>query len=144
MKANISRQGHVIRHWNTGFIIIKLFPTFPNFYKSDDRSILKLSVVGQGRWYLFGKVELFLATLQLVSPCNYCGQTQNSGPRPVLELWYCEIVILRYHLICLILPVWKRAGWQDLAGFRRGQKWPWNLSSSAYWQFLRQMHRFCA
>ena len=35
-------------------------------------------------------------------------------------------------------------GWQDLAGFRRGQKWPWNLSSSAYLQFLRQMRRFCA
>ena len=36
------------------------------------------------------------------------------------------------------------AGWQDLAGFRRGQKWPLNLSSSAYLQFSRQMHRFCA
>ena len=36
------------------------------------------------------------------------------------------------------------AGWQDLAGFRRGQKWPWNLSSSAYLQFSRQMRRFCA
>ena len=35
-------------------------------------------------------------------------------------------------------------GWQDLAGFRRGQKWPWNLSSSAYLQFSRQMRRFCA
>ena len=35
-------------------------------------------------------------------------------------------------------------GWQDLAGFRWGQKWPWNLSSSAYLQFSRQMRRFCA
>ena len=117
MKTNISRQGYVIRNWNTGFIIIKLFPTFPNFYKSDDRSILKLSVVGQGRWYLFGKVELFLATLQLASPCNYCGQTQNSGPRQVLEIWYCEIVILRYHLIFIIVPVWKRGLWDKIRKF---------------------------
>ena len=42
-------------------------------------------------------------------------------------------------------PVYlSNAGWQDLAGFRRGQKWPWNLSSSAYLQFSRQMRRFCA
>ena len=26
---------------------------------------------------------------------------------------------------------WPLPGWQDLAGFRRGQTWPWNLSSSA-------------
>ena len=25
----------------------------------------------------------------------------------------------------------RESGWQDLAGFRRGQTWPWNLSSSA-------------
>ena len=35
-------------------------------------------------------------------------------------------------------------GWQNLAAFRRGQKWPWKFSSSAYLQFSRQMRRFCA
>ena len=29
-----------------------------------------------------------------------------------------------------------RAGWQNLAAFRRGQKWPWKFSSSAYLQFF--------
>ena len=42
-----------------------------------------------------------------------------------------------------LAPVMERSGWQDLAGFRRGQTWPWNLSSSAYLQFSRQMRRFC-
>ena len=35
-------------------------------------------------------------------------------------------------------------GWQNLAAFRREQKWQWKFSSSAYLQFSRQMHRFCA
>ena len=35
-------------------------------------------------------------------------------------------------------------GWQNLAAFRREQKWQWKVSSSAYIQFLRQMRRFCA
>ena len=35
-------------------------------------------------------------------------------------------------------------GWQNLAPFRREQKWQWEFSSSAYLQFLRQMRRFCA
>ena len=35
-------------------------------------------------------------------------------------------------------------GWQNLAAFRRGQKWPWKFLSSALLQFLRQMRRFCA
>ena len=105
-KANISRQGHVIRHWNTGFIIIKLFPTFPNFYKSDDRSILKLSVVGQGRWYLFGKVELFLATLQLAQPCDHCGQNQNSS---LLRVW---IMILGDWNVIILFYLSHFASWE--------------------------------
>ena len=35
-------------------------------------------------------------------------------------------------------------GWQNLAAFRREQKWQWKLSSNAYLQFSRQMRRFCA
>ena len=35
-------------------------------------------------------------------------------------------------------------GWQNLAAFRRGQKWPWKFSSSAYLHFLRQIRPFCA
>ena len=35
-------------------------------------------------------------------------------------------------------------GLQNLAAFRRGQKWPWKFASTAYLQFSRQMHRFCA
>ena len=34
------------------------------------------------------------------------------------------------------------AGWQNLAAFRREQKWQWKFSSCAYLQFLRQMRRF--
>ena len=37
-----------------------------------------------------------------------------------------------------------QSGWQNLAAFRREQKWQWKFSSSAYLQFLRQMRRFCA
>ena len=36
------------------------------------------------------------------------------------------------------------AGWQNLAAFRREQKWQWKFSSNAYLQFSRQMRRFCA
>ena len=36
------------------------------------------------------------------------------------------------------------AGWQNLAAFRRKQKWQRKFSSSAYLQFSRQMRRFCA
>ena len=32
-------------------------------------------------------------------------------------------------------------GWQNLAAFRREQKWQWKFSSNAYLQFS---HRFCA
>ena len=35
-----------------------------------------------------------------------------------------------------------RPGWQNLAAFRREQKWPWKFSSSAYLPFSRQMRRF--
>ena len=52
-----------------------------------------------------------------------------------LSNWQCQL---------FVNLIWLTAGWQDLAGFRRGQKWPWNLSSSAYLQFSRQMRRFCA
>ena len=31
-----------------------------------------------------------------------------------------------------------KAGWQNLAAFRWGQKWPWKFSSSTYLQFSRQ------
>ena len=34
-------------------------------------------------------------------------------------------------------------GWQNLAAFRREQKWQWKFSSSAYLQFSRQMRCFC-
>ena len=37
-----------------------------------------------------------------------------------------------------------RPGWQNLAAFRREQKRQWKFSSSAYFQFSRQMRRFCA
>ena len=37
-----------------------------------------------------------------------------------------------------------QAGWQNLAAFRREQKWQWKFLSSAYLQFSRQMRRFCA
>ena len=36
------------------------------------------------------------------------------------------------------------SGWQNLAAFRREQKWQWKFSSSTYLQFSRQMRRFCA
>ena len=35
------------------------------------------------------------------------------------------------------------AGWQNLAAFRREQKWQGKFSSSAYLQFSRQMRCFC-
>ena len=35
-------------------------------------------------------------------------------------------------------------GWQNLADFRQGRRWPWKLSSSAYLHFSRHMRRFCA
>ena len=38
---------------------------------------------------------------------------------------------------------WSDAGWQNLAAFRQGQKWPRKFSPSAYLQFLRQMRFFC-
>ena len=57
-------------------------------------------------------------------------------PKVLLEDWWLMMAMLKKKGIC--------SGWQELAGFRRGQKWPWNLSSSAYLQFSRQMRRFCA
>ena len=36
------------------------------------------------------------------------------------------------------------SGWQKLAAFRRGQKWPQNFSSGAYLLFLQKMRCFCA
>ena len=40
---------------------------------------------------------------------------------------------------------WSRpgSGWQNLAAFRREQKYQWKFSSSAYLQFSRQMRCFC-
>ena len=35
------------------------------------------------------------------------------------------------------------AGWQNLAAFRREQKWQLKFSSNAYLQFSRQMRHFC-
>ena len=43
-----------------------------------------------------------------------------------------------------ISPPIRAAGWQNLAAFRREQKWQWKFSSSAYLQISRQMRRFCA
>ena len=40
--------------------------------------------------------------------------------------------------------LWVWTGWQNLASFRREQKRRWKFSSNAYFQFLRQMRRFCA
>ena len=38
---------------------------------------------------------------------------------------------------------WETSGWQDFAGFRRGQTWPWNLSSSVITIFATNAS-FCA
>ena len=38
---------------------------------------------------------------------------------------------------------WYVPGWQKLAAFRRGQKWPQKLLSGAHVLFSRQMRRFC-
>ena len=61
------------------------------------------------------------------------------GGKVQFQSYIIIIIICCKYLNWLIV-----SGWQDLAGFRRGQKWPWNLSSSAYLQFSRQMRSFCA
>ena len=45
--------------------------------------------------------------------------------------------------------IWRKieyfgTGWQNLAAFRREQKWHWKFPSNAFLQFSRQMRRFCA
>ena len=45
-------------------------------------------------------------------------------------------------LLGSVFSTW--TGWQNLAAFRREQKWPSKFSPSSYLQFLRQKHRFCA
>ena len=44
----------------------------------------------------------------------------------------------------VLVTLWLSAGWQKLAAFQRGQKWPQKKSSGVYLLFLRQMRRFCA
>ena len=40
--------------------------------------------------------------------------------------------------------IWFSPGWQNLAAFRREQKWQWKFLSNAYLQFSHKMRRFCA
>ena len=68
--------------------------------------------------------------------------TENLLRLLLLLMLVMRIVLAR---VCCRFGSWGLVtGWQDLAGFRGVQKWPWNLSSSAYLQFSRQMRRFCA
>ena len=52
------------------------------------------------------------------------------------------LVIIFILTICEKIAI--RAGWQKLAAFRRGRKWPPKFSSAAYLLFSIQMRRFYA
>ena len=45
--------------------------------------------------------------------------------------WGASGDVLLLSLTFIDRKMMRMTGWQDLAGFRRGQTWPWNLSSSA-------------
>ena len=54
---------------------------------------------------------------------KYCRVLQNTAG-------YCKILQNTAGYFKILQNTANFAGWQDLAGFRRGQTWPWNLSSS--------------
>ena len=68
----------------------------------------------------------------------------------LLLRFYCNKVFFFTCMVIFRLNIFEPAtfftcsGWQNLAAFRRGQKWQWKFSSSAYLQFSQQMGRFCA
>ena len=67
--------------------------------------------------------------------CQPDGATTRISNGESVSIWHkMAYVIPSYHY---------EPGWQNLAAFRREQKWQWKFSS-AYLQFLRQMRRFCA
>ena len=71
---------------------------------------------------------------------NQCPTIVNWGFSLFMNSFNSEIYVGFFAQYAMV----SGSGWQDLAGFRQGQKWPWNLSSSAYLQFSQQMRRFCA
>ena len=135
--------------------------TISNFMKLAQQSPDLVNRCTQGGW-------VTTKTDNLPSPdCDHCGaelicvkilsrHTNRCDPRgnpvhisfiPQFERLrqFCSVTIVALNwLAWRYLADTHSPGWQDLAGFRRGQKWPWNLSSSAYLQFSRQMRRFCA
>ena len=69
-------------------------------------------------------------------PCLSC-----LSPSPCSSPPSCSLLVL---LLSSSSVSSTQPGWQNLATFRREQKWQWKFSSNAYLQFSRQMRPFCA
>ena len=85
---------------------------------------------------IFNEIQVYCSVLFWQCLHEKCKINQE------LVLKYLHNVWVALHLrVCAHR---ERAGWQNLAAFRRGQKWPWKFPWSTYLQFSRQMRRFCA
>ena len=81
----------------------------------------------------------------LLDTCHAtCLDTQHA--KPTLQSPLHRHLLFRLPKTTPAPPAWPPAvaGWQNLAAFRREQKWQCKFSSSAYLQFSRQLRLFCA
>ena len=119
------------------FQMIFHYPKVPKLPFSGQFQILKLS----GFFWVFANFPGGSKIVRIFpDDFPYSGASQNCldssrGDFPFLD----SAKLSGFFQMITHLP-----GWQNLAAFRREQKWQWKFSSSAYLQFSRQMRRFCA